>query len=701
MENYKRFTASSSEQRLMLMLLGSIILSEIVVMLVLQLFPQNSLWSHILLDASLLALLITPMLIFFIFRPLKTHLVERQQADEEKARTLSILKSTMESTADGILVVDGKGGITLFNEKFKNLWNIPEAIIATNDDNAALGFVFNQLKEPEVFLKKVQDLYSTPEEVSFDLLELKDGRTIERYSQPKRVGNVVTGRVWSFRDITKRKQAEDAFRSERLLLRTLIDNIPDSIYSKDIACRKTLANIADVQHMGLQSEAEVLGKNDFDFYPKGIAEGFFADDQSVLQTGTPILNREEHVFDEKGNKRWLLTSKLPLRNKDNQIIGLVGIGHDITKRKRMEMEQQAVYEIIQGITTTVNLQELLTLIHQSLKKVMYAENCFVAFHDPNTGLFNFPYFVDQVDPTPEPAAMHKSCTAYVFRTGKPFLLTPELFDRLVEQREVELVGTNSPSWIGVPLLTPSRIIGVLVLQHYEKENVYSERDVQFLYSVGSQIAVAIERKRTEDALRESEEMFRRLFQESADPILLLDESGFTNCNPSTVSLFRYLSKEIMLSKKPWELSPERQPDGQLSFEKAQLMMDKAIAEGYNRFEWIHTKSDGSDLPVEVMLTPIKMRGRQFLYCMLRDITERKQREKEREEMITELQTALEQIKTLKGIVPICAHCKKIRDDKGYWEQVEAYVSKHSDAQFSHSICPDCRKEHYPQFSKEK
>jgi len=131
------------------------------------------------------------------------------------------------------------------------------------------------------------------------------------------------------------------------------------------------------------------------------------------------------------------------------------------------------------------------------------------------------------------------------------------------------------------------------------------------------------------------------------------------------------------------------------------MMDKAIVEGYNRFEWIHTKSDGSDLPVEVMLTPIKMRGRQFLYCMLRDITERKQREKEREEMITELQTALEQIKTLKGIVPICAHCKKIRDDKGYWEQVEAYVSKHSDAQFSHSICPDCRKEHYPQFSKAK
>jgi PAS domain S-box-containing protein len=637
----------------------------------------------------------------FSFVSVNRQISIRNKAEEEFVRTFSVLKSTMESTADGILVADGKGSIVQFNEKFKVLWRIPEAIIATKDDNAALGFVFNQLKHPEIFLKKVQDLYAAPEEISFDLIELNDGRTFERYSQPQRIGNSVVGRVWSFRDITERKHAEDAFHSERRLLRTLIDNIPDAIYSKDIACCKTLANAADLRNMGMKTEAEVLGKNDFEFYPKAIAEGFFADDQLVIQTGNPVLNREEHILDVNGQKRWLLSSKLPLRNEDNQIIGLVGIGHDITKRKWLELEQQAVHEITQGVSTTSNLYELLTLIHQSLKKVMYAENCFVAFHDQNTGLFNFPYFVDQFDPKPEPAAMHKSCSAYVYRTGKPFLLTQELFDRLVEQNEVELVGTNAPSWLGVPLVTPSRIIGVLVIQHYEKENVYFERDVQFLYSVGSQIALAIERKRSEDALRESEEMFRRLFQESADPILLLDESGFTNCNPSTVSLLKYTSKDEFLNKKPWEISPERQPDGQLSSEKAQLMINQAIAEGYNRFEWVHTKSDGSDIPVEVMLTPIQLKGKQILYTIWRDFTERKLIEKEREEMIVELQTAIEQIKTLKGIVPICAHCKKIRDDKGYWEQVESYVSKHSDAQFSHSICPDCRNEHYPQFAKEK
>ena len=137
-------------------------------------------------------------------------------------------------------------------------------------------------------------------------------------------------------DITARKKTEEALQYERSLLRTLIDNIPDSIYSKDLACRKTLANIAEVHNTGAKAEAEVLGKKDFEFYPKELAEKFMADDQSVLQTGIPVLNREEFIFDEKGEKKWLLSSKLPLRNKDNQIVGLVGIGRDITERKRAE-----------------------------------------------------------------------------------------------------------------------------------------------------------------------------------------------------------------------------------------------------------------------------------------------------------------------------------------------------------------------------
>ncbi|MBE0647425.1 MAG: GAF domain-containing protein [Bacteroidales bacterium] len=130
-----------------------------------------------------------------------------------------------------------------------------------------------------------------------------------------------------------------------------------------------------------------------------------------------------------------------------------------------------------------------------------------------------------------------------------------------------------------------------------------------------------------ESILESEEMFRRLFDESAEPNLILDESGFTNCNDSTLTALGYSFRNELLKRQPWELSPERQPDGQLSSDKAVMMINTAIAEGYHRFEWIHSKSDGSDFPVEVMLTPIQLKGKQVLYTVWRDITSRLEMEK--------------------------------------------------------------------------
>jgi len=152
-------------------------------------------------------------------------------------------------------------------------------------------------------------------------------------------------------DITERKRAEETISNERLLLRTLIDNVPDSIYSKDLACRKTLVNLTELRFMGVKSESEVLGKDDFDFYPKELAERFFADDQSVMQSEMPVLNREEYILDENGLKRWLLTSKLPLRDIDGRIIGLVGIGRDITERKQAEQEIKHKNEELQKLNS--------------------------------------------------------------------------------------------------------------------------------------------------------------------------------------------------------------------------------------------------------------------------------------------------------------------------------------------------------------
>ncbi len=132
------------------------------------------------------------------------------------------------------------------------------------------------------------------------------------------------------------KRAEEALASEHTLLRTIIDLLPSTVYAKDVAGRKRLANRADLELLGVSTEAEALGKTDFDFYPEEVAARLCADDQAVIQTGQPLLNCEESIVTADGQTRWLLTSKAPLKDSTGQVIGLVGVGHDITERRRAE-----------------------------------------------------------------------------------------------------------------------------------------------------------------------------------------------------------------------------------------------------------------------------------------------------------------------------------------------------------------------------
>ncbi len=179
---------------------------------------------------------------------------------------------------------------------------------------------------------------------------------------------------------------------------------------------------------------------------------------------------------------------------------------EIAERRQVEAERQVLFEITQGVSSTANLDELLRLIHQSIGKVLYAENCFVALHDNRTGLLSMAFFVDQYDDAPQPHKLGRSRAAYVLRTGRPVLLTDELFNRLVEQGEVEAVGTPPASWLGIPLGTPSAVIGVLVVQHYAESEAFSARNLEFLTSVGGQIALAIERKRAEEELKQARDL---------------------------------------------------------------------------------------------------------------------------------------------------------------------------------------------------
>lgn len=139
-------------------------------------------------------------------------------------------------------------------------------------------------------------------------------------------------------NITAHKRSEEMILQERILLRTLIDNLPDVIYIKDAEARKVIANHADVLSIGAESEAAVIGKTDMELFPDNmeIALRGYADDMNVLKGGNAILSKEEFFLDDDGNKRWLLTSKVPVYDESGKINRLLGIGHDITARKQAE-----------------------------------------------------------------------------------------------------------------------------------------------------------------------------------------------------------------------------------------------------------------------------------------------------------------------------------------------------------------------------
>jgi PAS domain S-box-containing protein len=264
--------------------------------------------------------------------------IGRLREEEAVRRSLSLYRATLESTADGILVVGMTGRMTTSNLRFAEMWRIPEDLLENKDESQMLQFALDQLEDPAQFLGKVKELYANPEKESFDVLRFKDGRTFERYSQPQRLEQGIVGRVWSFRDITERKRMEAALANERNVLRTLIDNLPDIVYVKDIESRFVITNPVHVHHLRAKTLDEIVGKTDFDLYPRQLAASYYSDEQSVIRSGQPLVDREELTIDPEGKTRWLLTTKVPVRNDQGRVIGIAGIGRDITERKRMQDE---------------------------------------------------------------------------------------------------------------------------------------------------------------------------------------------------------------------------------------------------------------------------------------------------------------------------------------------------------------------------
>lgn len=235
----------------------------------------------------------------------------------------------------------------------------------------------------------------------------------------------------------------------------------------------------------------------------------------------------------------LIKIRLLLRSNDDLV-------RDVTERTRAEIESKVISEIIQGVTTTSNLEELLALVQQAIGRALYAENFYVALYDKQTEMLQVPFCMDKFDTVAPPQKLGRGLTAYAIRRGRPTLLTEADVNRLSAEGEIELVGTPSAIWLGIPLRTPTGDIGVLVVQHYDDASAYTERDIELLSSAAGQIALAIQRKRSEDAVRQSEERYRTILETIEEGYYETDLAGnFTFVNDAMIGSFRYERDELV------------------------------------------------------------------------------------------------------------------------------------------------------------
>ena len=233
-----------------------------------------------------------------------------------------------------------------------------------------------------------------------------------------------------------------------------------------------------------------------------------------------LLNKKKN-----GELYWELVSISPVKNTEGKITNYLAVKEDISEHKKSEKLEKTLYHISHAVINNENLDDLYLSIHKSLADIISVENLFIALYDQKKNLLSFPYMVDEFDEPYETAAPGRGLTEYVLRSGKPLHVNQEIFKSLVEAGEVDLYGTDSLDWIGVPLKIGENTIGVLVVQSYNENIRLGERDLNVLIYVSDQIALAIERTRTHNLLKSREERYRLLFDKAADLIAIIDPQG--------------------------------------------------------------------------------------------------------------------------------------------------------------------------------
>ena len=481
---------------------------------------------------------------------------KRKRAEEELDRSVSILRATLESTTDGILVVDAQGRILDFNRQFAELWRIPEQVMAERDDDRAIGFVLDQLKEPEEFQRKIHELYASPDATSYDVLEFKDGRVFERFSHPQRVAGVAVGRVWSFRDITERRRTEEQILQQLATLTTLYasaQKLSQTLHIGELAefiastCVKMFgARLAWVGHAAPDGTLDILSSAPAqEQYTQELrlrwdsAADADGPPARALRTGFPVIvtRPDEDLGTDQAARfsahGFRVGGTFPLisGNRPFGVLALYSDRPDFFEAGRVDMYQafahqasaalenarlfeeslsragefEALYETAQALSMHQNLRSVLQTVIDRAGTLLGVEGGAIHFYDaPREELElvvarGFPFVVGSRRP------LSLGLAGAVARERRP-MIVHDYGHWEARNREVDDLGIGSV--IGVPMLYRGELIGVLsASERAERHRRFTDDDVRLLALFAAQAASAVHNARLfDDAHRRLEQL---------------------------------------------------------------------------------------------------------------------------------------------------------------------------------------------------
>ena len=320
----------------------------------------------------------------------------------------------------------------------------------------------------------------------------------------------------------ERKRAEEEVRRSEERFRALVENSTDVIALLSREGTSLYATPSQERVLGTTPDkgVSVFGR----VHPDDLAFARARLAACLANPGQPVT-AEVRVKHQDGS--WRVIEAIGVNRLDDPSVGAIVANYrDITARKQAESLQAALYRVSEATSVTRDVGELYAEIHAIVAKLMPAENFYIALYDETAKVLTFPYFVDAVDGKPEPPRkLGKGLTEYVLRTGEPLLATPEKFAELQKTGKVKLIGGSSLDWLGVPLKTDGRTLGVLVVQTYDKDVRYGEREKEVLAFVAQHIAGAIARKRADQEIKRSVSLLQSTIESTADGLLVVDAQG--------------------------------------------------------------------------------------------------------------------------------------------------------------------------------